>query len=234
VKMHAGTDAAETIERYVTNHLSVEERRNFEEHLIECPECFEGVQEMERFVAGIRQSAAEGLLDGPPAWRPWLIPAFAGLFVLALGIAGVSIWNLTRSLRETRGQRDALAQQLRQAKASTATEVASAEVRAGNLPLVILEASRAQTEQVLSLDPTAREVALWIEVAPGNRSYMVEVSDSGDRPIQQVGRLRANRYNAVAVVLPARKLSPGRYVVRLFGEDPRHLVGQYVVGIAVP
>jgi hypothetical protein len=38
----------------------------------------------------------------------------------------------------------------------------------------------------------------------------------------------------VAVVLPARKLSPGRYVVRLFGEDPRHLVGQYVVGIAVP
>jgi hypothetical protein len=229
--MHGGADAAEMLERYVTNDLSAEERRNFEEHLMECAECFEGVQEMERFVAGICNSAAEGLLDPPPARRLWLVPAFAAMFVLALGIAGVSIWNLTRSLNGIRDQRDQLAQQLRQANTRAALEQPSGELRAGNLPLAILESSRAQTEQVLAVDSSASELALWIEVAPGNGSFAVAVSTAEDRPIQQVGRLKANRYGALAVVLPAGELPPGRYVVRLFGEQPRRLLGQYLLRI---
>jgi hypothetical protein len=229
--MHAGSDAAETIERYVTNQLPAEERRQFEEHLLECEECFQGVQEMERFVAGVRHAAAAGLLDRASARRPWLVPAFAVALAMVLGICGAAISNLTRSLGETRGQRDALAQQLLQLKTA---ESASAESPAGNLPLVILEASRASGEQVLSVDPGAREVALWIEVAPGSRSYAVEVSDGGDRTIEQVGGLRANRYHALALVLPARKLVPGRYAVRLFGEAPRQLLGQYTLVVAAP
>lgn len=229
--MHGRADADETFERFVRNDLPAQERRTVEEHLIECPECFERVQEMERFVAGVRHSAAEGLLDRKTvAWRPWLVPAFAGLVVLA---SGVWIWNLTRSLNEIQKQRDALSQQLQSANAR-AVERPAPELLAGNLPLVILQASRAQTEQVLRLDPMAQELALWIEVAPGNRSYAVEVSDSGDRPVQQIGGLRPNRYSAVAVVLPAQKLPQGHYVVRLFGEDPRQLLGQYSLGIAAP
>jgi len=232
--MHAGTDAAETVERYVTNALSAEERRQFEEHLLECTECFEGVQEMERFVAGVHHAAVAGALDHPRAWRPWLVPVIAGLLVLTLGIAGVSIWNLARSLRETQGQRDALVQQLRQADARTATEIGSAKPHAFNLPLVILAASRDQNEEVLHLDPAAEEVALWIEVAPGNRSYRVEVSDSEDRPVQQIGGLRANLYNAVAVAFPTQRFTPGHYVVRLFGEEPDQVLGQYSLRINAP
>ncbi len=43
----------ETIERYVRRELAEEERRSFEEHLLDCRECFEEVQTMERFVAGV-------------------------------------------------------------------------------------------------------------------------------------------------------------------------------------
>jgi hypothetical protein len=124
-----------------------------------------------------------------------------------------------------------LAQQLREANARAALDRPSAELRAGNLPLVILESSRAQTEQVLAIDSSTRELALWIEVAPGSRSFAVEVATADDRPVQQAGRLKANRYGALAIVLPAGKLPPGHYVVRLFGEDPRQLLGQYLLRI---
>lgn len=229
--MHGRADAEETFERYVMNDLAGEERASLEEHLIECPECFERVQEMERFVAGIRSSAAEGLLDAKPAWKPWFVPAFAALLVLAAGIAGVSIWNLTRSLTDARNQRDALAQQLSQVNARAAIERPAAELLAGNLPLVILQASRAQTEQTLAVDSSARELALWIEVQPGNDSFAVEVSNAQDQPIQQAGPLKANRYGAVAAVLPAAKFPPGHYIVRLFSQEPRKLLGQYLLRI---
>lgn len=229
MKMHDTVDT-ETLERYVRNELAEPERRAFEEHLFECSECFEQVQEMERFVAGVRHAGAAGLLTAQSRWVPRFSPVFAGAFALVVAIAGVSIWALTRSLDQARRQGVMLAQQLREVNAASALAQQRAELRAASLPLVILQASRSQTEQELAVN-SAREIALWIEVAPGNRSYSVEVSNSQDHLIQHAEQLKANRYGALAVVLPAQKLPPERYIVRLFGEDPRRLLGQYLVKV---
>jgi len=224
--MHGRADADETFERYVMNGLGDEERRSLEEHLIECSECFERVQEMERFVAGVRDSAAEGLLDPKPiTWSPWLVPVFAGLLVLA---SGFSIWNLTRSLHDVTAQRDALAHQLQQANNAA---IATPELLASNLPLVILQASRASNEQVLAVNSSAREVALWIEIGPQKSLYTVEISTDKDQQIEQAVQLKANRYGALAMILPASKVPPGHYIVRLFSQEPRNLLGQYLLRI---
>ena len=78
-----------TIERYIRRELGDEERRAFEEHLLESPECFEEVQLMERFVAGVRDSARTGILTerAPDRGSRWLTAA------LAAGLAAARCWE---------------------------------------------------------------------------------------------------------------------------------------------
>jgi len=62
--LHTQIKNDEVIERYIRNRLSPEERRDFEEHFFACDDCFDKVQETERFVAGVRDAVERGIL--PP------------------------------------------------------------------------------------------------------------------------------------------------------------------------
>jgi hypothetical protein len=231
MKWHDKAVDVETVERYVRHQLAGEELRMFEEHLIECSECFEQTQEMERFIAGVRHSAAAGRLTPQRSWMPRFVPVFAGGFLLVVAIAGVSIWTLTKSLRESRQENASLAQQVRQGHASAGLAQQRGELLAGNLPLVILQASRAQTEQEIAVSPASRQIALWIEVAPGSQAFAVEVSTTEGRLVQRADGLKGNRYHALAVVLPAEKIPPGHYIVRLFADNPRQLRSEYLLKV---
>ncbi len=71
--------------------LTPQESAAFEEHYFACDRCFEDVQEMDKFIAGVRQAGRRGLLDDGPgrSVRGWLMPAFvfAAAAVLVLGAA---------------------------------------------------------------------------------------------------------------------------------------------------
>lgn len=225
----------ETIARYVRHELNDEERRNFEEHLLDCKECFEEVQIQERFLAGVRHSARVGILTGAAPGRgiPWLAPAFAAALAAAVIIAAVWIATLRRSLEDSIRARDTLARQLTGARPAPAN---STELVAGNLPIAVLHANRAAgVETVLTESAASQELALWMDVEPSGRygTFAVAVSSEAGQPLETVRGLARNSAGAVAVVLPSAKLPPGRYTVRLSSEAPPRLLAQYNVRIAI-
>jgi Putative zinc-finger len=224
----------ETIERYVRHELADDERRIFEEHLLECPECFEEVQLMERFVAGVRHAGRTGLLTEPASDRrmPWLMPALAAGLAAVLIAAGAWIATLHRSLNESLQARDALANQLAQARLAPVQPV---EMATGNLPIAVLKADRAAGgESILQMPAATRAVALWMDVEPGSRyrTFALSVLAEAGTTIETLTGLTRNSDGAVAVILPAAKLPAGRYTVQLSSEAPPRLLAQYNLRIA--
>jgi Putative zinc-finger len=215
-----------TIERYVRRELDEEERRSFEEHLLDCPDCFEDVQIMERFVAGVRDAARSGRLPAPtPHHAPWLSRALAAGLAAALIGGGWWIHTLERSLDESLAARDTFARQLAQAVATSERPI---EIRAGNLPIAVLRADRAAgSASVLKVPATVREIALWMDVEPDGRykTFDVDVLDEAGRSVETVPGLMRNSEGALAVILPAVKMPVGRYTVKL-GSGSR-LLAQY-------
>jgi anti-sigma factor RsiW len=208
----------ETIERYIRRELADEERLSFEEHLLECPECFEETQLMERFVAGVRHSARAGVLGVAQTdrrQRALIVALAASLAVVLIG-GGVWIYSLQRSL-------SILARPLPQVPSQ-------AEVIAGNLPIAVLHADRAAGgESILRVPSSTREIALWLDVEAGGRynTFSVTLLDEGQGTVETVAGLTRNSEGAIAVVLPASKFPEGRYKVRLSSEAPARLLAQY-------
>lgn len=224
-----------TIERYIRRELGEEEIRSFEEHLLECKECFEELQVQERFVAGVRHSARTGQLTGPAVhdrWR-WLVPSLAAALAAVLLVAVAWIGTMRSSLRASVQARESLTRQLAKAHATPAP---SATLVAGNLSIAVLSANRATGgESVLSVPAGAHEVALWMDVERGGRyrTFSVAVRSQAGQEVETLRGLTRNSEGAVAVVLPAVKLPPGRYSVGLSGEAPSsRLLAQYSLKIA--
>jgi hypothetical protein len=232
----------ETIERYIRRELGEEERRNFEEHLLDCTECFEEVQVQERFAAGVRHSGQIGLLTGAAPGRGyrWLAPAFAAALAASVIVGAVWIWTLQRSLNESMHARDVLARQIAEARPSpepAPPPVFSGPLIASNLPIAVLNANRAAGgETVLAVPAASQEIALWMDVEPNGRYRTLAVAvDSGEtgQAVATIAGLTRNSEGAVAVVLPAAKLPAGRYTIRLSSEAPPRLLAQYNLRIAI-
>jgi hypothetical protein len=95
---HQEIEQQDVAERYVRSQLSPEQRTAFEEHFFACDECFAQLQATQRFIAGIRDVAASGLLARSPSrsfertaslWPTWLRPAYvltaAALLLVTMG-----------------------------------------------------------------------------------------------------------------------------------------------------
>lgn len=54
---HQEIQANEIVEQYVRGKLTNAERRAFQEHFFECDECFQQVEVMASFVAGVREAS---------------------------------------------------------------------------------------------------------------------------------------------------------------------------------
>jgi hypothetical protein len=227
-----------TIERYIRHQLAGQEREHFEEHLIECSQCFEEIQTMERFVAGVRHSARSGTLAQPafPGSLRWVAVALAATLAVVLISGGFWISQLRRNLDRAAVARDALQVQLAQSR----QPAASSQLGAQNLPIAVLKAERAAaSETLLKLPVSASALALWMDVEPAGRyrTFAVSLSDSRGRTLGNIAGLTRNSEGAVAVILPAAKFLPGLYTVRLSSNDsstndPPRLLAEYRLRIA--
>ena len=101
---HQSIEQREIVERYVTDTLSPEERRAFQEHYFNCEACFAQVEITERFISGIRDAAASGLLDSriskkaqmpmSGVWSRWFQPTVAVATAASLILAATVGWFL--------------------------------------------------------------------------------------------------------------------------------------------
>src|SRR5260370_11915353 len=108
------------VEAYVRRKLAPEDCGAFEEHYFQCGKCFDDVQLVEKFVAGVDHAARTGLLDPEreprPERRTWLMPAFA--FAAAAAVVLASMLTFVVSIRQP-AREARLQQELQQALSQT-------------------------------------------------------------------------------------------------------------------
>jgi Putative zinc-finger len=247
--MHTKIEDEEIIERYVRSQLAPEERRAFEEHFFSCDECFDKVQSLERFVAGLREAGSRGMLaEGAPvrvrAWSmsPWWFPAFGVSTFAALLLGSLAVWQYFIEMPSTRGELQHLTRELRseqQARAALEQQLLQRIHSEANVPMVMLQATRdiqaTTTEATLAAD--AAQLFLWIDLESGHyRSYRLEISATDGQQVETVEHLERNSYGGLAVSLPAAQLQPGEFRIKLFGQEPSPvaLLAEYRLRIRRP
>jgi len=233
--VHPEIEKAETIERYIQNQLTLAERQEFEEHFLTCDDCFEKLQTAERFAAGMRDAAERGLLDARPqlqgvnpGWFVWAFAVSACTALIFAGLAGLvyfgQVPHLQRELRQT-------AAKLKKQSQSQTEQAVPIEEAEANVPLVMLQASRAEGEVPnLTLKPNDNRLVLWIEPGPSRyRDFRLEVFSSDNKLVTSVDHLMLGRYGALAASLPTKQLPAGDFRITLTGQDPppAALAGEY-------
>jgi hypothetical protein len=244
--LHSQIENEQIIERYVRNRLAPEQRLAFEEHYFGCDECFGKVKETERFVAGVRDAATRGLLESDShvsvaVGRPWLAWAFPASAFAALVLAVLAGWaylnripNLRRQLARTRAE----IQVEKQPRSSPEESAVPPELAEANVPLVMLQASRASEEAAtVTLRPDDNHLVLWIESGPSRyRDFRLEVFSPDNHLITTLDHLAPNRYGALAASFPTKQLPAGDFRITLTGQDPppAALAGEYRLTIRRP
>jgi len=245
--LHSQVENEEIVERYVRNQLAPEERQAFEEHFFGCEDCFGKLQDVERFQAGVRDAASRGLLSdtarapfvtGRGVWFPWALAATA---CTALAFAALAAWTYFNQVPKLRGELDRAAAQLqaeRRSRAELEQRTIPVEEAEANVPLVMLQASRAEEQPAsILLQPGAKHLVLWIEIGPSHyRDFRLEVFSPEKRLVTSLDHLKRGPYGALAASLPADQLPAGDFRVTLAGQDPppAALAGEYHLKIRRP
>jgi hypothetical protein len=245
VLQHEEIEERGMVEAYVRRKLAPEDSAAFEEHYFQCGKCFDEVQLVEKFVAGVKHAARTGLLDPEPRpeRRSWWMPAFA--FAAASAVVFACVLAFVVLVRQPAREAQ-LQEALSQARASQA-RIAELDQRAAldagpeaNVPVVILTASRsadapgADGSNTVQLGAESRRALLWIDVPsqpPGTR-FGLTISTADGRFSKTIHDLERNSSGALAASLPAADLPAGAYHVRLFHEkSPGQTIAEYRLNV---
>jgi hypothetical protein len=140
-----------------------------------------------------------------------------------------------------RGERDQTAEQLnaeRQQRAELERRAGVVETAEANVPLVMLQTSRAEEGPATAVLPKeARHLVLWIEIGPSHyREFRLEVFSEQGRRVTSLEHLKPGPYGALAASLPTEQLPTGECRIKLTGQDPAPaaLAGEYLLRIKRP
>lgn len=239
---HSEIEQRELIDGYVRKQLADKDRLAFEEHFFECDDCFAQVQTVQRLADGVRHAAETELLgqaEHSSAWRPWLgnifLAAAAALLMSVTGWYALRVVPKLQLEAKAHHERTSIAESRATALAAQLAETQTALNRIPaaqpNLPLVMLEASRAAAVNELKLPAAATFAALWIEVPPsaGYKSYKLEISTMAGTVVETLDGLIKNPYGALAVSVSAGKLPAATYKAKLYGGSS--IVAEYRLAI---
>ena len=244
--LHTKIEDDEIIERYVRNRLAPEDRLSFEEHYFTCDECFERVQAMERFIAGVQDMARHGELDDAaksaiwPRASKWPLWAFAAASLACVVLAAILVFlsvNRIPALQRRLSAANATIRSEQQELAQRQMSPPSTPGPEANVPLVMLQALRGDeaAEAVVPVD--AKRVVLWVEIGHTRyRSYSMEISSASGEPVAAIENLTRGPYGAIAASLPSDRLQPGVFRITLTGQapPPASLVSEYRLRVHRP
>ena len=243
--MHSRIEQEEIVERYARKQLTPEEQQEFEEHFFACEECFQKLQDMERFLAGTRDAGERGMLNerarAAVAGRSsWFLPALAAATCAAL-FGAASGWMYLREMPRLHDELEQTKEQLnseKQGRAELERKVAIVETAEANVPLVMLQTSRARDgSATVALPKEARHLLLWIEIGPSRyREFQLQVFSQQGQLVSSLEHLKPGPYGALAASIPTEQLPRGECRIKLTGQDPApsSLAGEYLLRINRP
>jgi hypothetical protein len=236
---HRHIEEAHLVLRYVMGNLPSDEREQFEEHLIDCPQCLDQIEATGRFRDAFRRVAAERLPDRRPKMVGWfhrrrvlLIPVFAAL----AAVIPVVLWLTARQdLAETRlALADWKTRYERDHQPGTAPQVPGEESPlVANAAVYRLVLNRGATEPAtatnrveVSPDEKSRIVLLleWQATAEF-QAYRARITNGGGEVLWDGEGRRQSDPDYLALILPAGVLAEGTHTLTLEGRTIR---GGYV------
>jgi hypothetical protein len=198
------------IERYLRGDLSTEEEAAFEEVLLESPELLDQLEAAERLQGGLRdlnavESATESVARGGAAAALFASPRFAmaASFLMAVSVLfAASMYRQNQSLE---------AELATSASAPTLVQALYTVRSAPDHDPVNVVTPLQGGQVVLLVDP-------GFETYDAYRGTLFRMSD-GDRaePVHRLEGLQPGYEEMLALGLPARLLSPGRYEIHIEG-----------------
>lgn len=213
---HEEAQSRELAEAYVNGRLTAAESDAFEEHFFGCSECWDDVETQRKLRAGVREWTPAVASSG----RYWQW-AFAAA---ACALVGFVSWAMLFEIPRLK---------LEVARALHVTPPPAEKVEVpvvmaqANLPVLMLEASRADTATAFGLPAGAAQFAIWLEApAGGGRPFRLEITGAGGAGVATLAGLTPNAQGALTGSLPAAQVPPGRYTARLFGANGA-LAGEY-------
>jgi hypothetical protein len=228
---HDEAVSADLADKYVNGRLAGVEREAFEAHLFECTACFADVAAVERLRAGVRHLVQNGEwpeetavpalpVARAPRWMPWL--AAVAAIVVAVGAAGLVQRQRSLSDQIARQQQEigSLQAVLADARAPRAPAVAAE----GNVPVAILQTTRAANDVTTLTIAGASRFIVWLDDAPlgDGEAGDLTIEDASGRVVARIGNLHRNSQNAAVAAFPSDTLTPGRFTLRLrVGQDER-------------
>jgi hypothetical protein len=196
--------------QYLIGKLSTEDQRVFEEHLMDCRECLDRLDEFEGLRDGLRRarklSAVPSHAVGARRWAPAIAAGVA--FVLA-AVPGYLAWQELRSARVQVARQDLrlaeLEQRLGEAQAralgvSGAALYRFEQVRGGAAPVnrVLLPAA---PQPIVLLIPLVAE--------PGATGYRLRILGAAGRPALTLDTATLDSSGRLVVVFSSSLLQPG-------------------------
>lgn len=100
----------------------------------------------------------------------------------------------------------------------------------GNVVINLAEARGAGSRSAAKISPELATITLRADVeADRTITYQMQILDSSGRTVKTLGNLRANASGALAVSVPAKSFSAGKYAVKLYRikNQQRDLAGDY-------
>jgi hypothetical protein len=214
---HTLANQTNTIDKYLLNELTPEERQSFEAHVFDCPECaakvradFEMIEDLKEVLGEPAIRKAESFQSGR-GWREWLRPMTLGPAFAALALACVTGYQNMVTIPAMFQLQDL----------DEATFVAGPERGAA---------------KIVSVKPGAPFFEVNFDVSSHVLpSYLCEFQGDGKGTIatQPCGKERGDESN-LALLLPSKKFPPGEYTLILRpATDPHGEVTRVSFGVKV-
>lgn len=218
---HAYIEEENLADRYVLGTLTAQERAQFEEHFIDCPECQGRLENSEQWQQALKGAVAESASGGIFAWwtrlETWKrvgVLIAASVLVAIIPVAITSDW----------------------------TKTARTQVLPATLPTFALSQTRGLADESV---PATR-----INVPAGSEWVVLSVEKGGDSSVASyraslvtasaevvwtASELQSSSPDVLALTLPARLLRRGGYTLLLEGRTTNGKfvrLGQYAFAVA--
>jgi hypothetical protein len=231
---HGYIDEHNVADCYILGTLSAEERARLEEHFVDCPQCLDRLEDVERWRRALKAAVAEGprVIAWPSKTASVLLAA-----CLVLAVAPVFLWReLSRARADLDRARSASSNWQRRYEESL--QARSEPPLPSTVPVFPLTLARSAAEEAPA--PSVRivlpQAAPWtvfsLELAddPSLLSYRAQLSTVQGQQVWTASGLKPSQPTSLALVIPSQLLKPGDYALTLeglTGRDSFILVGRY-------
>jgi Putative zinc-finger len=227
---HTYIQEHQIVSQYAVGKLDPADRVQFEDHLVDCPQCLDELELTDDFRHSLRN--VESLRDRPVALQRRVVAILAAAAVVVIGVVSFFFMRENRGIERQLDQArtDASTWERRyndEHQARTNAESQLRESPVASAPLFTLNLTRSANlntdapSNAISIPREAKVIVLSLELQndPDFESYRATLIDAAGSIVWTADGINPSTSGALALILPASVIRPGKYILTI---DGRH------------